>query len=602
MRSLVRLLLALVAGTLALGLVRDASACGAFAARPTEGQIANKLPFLTVEQVLLVWDAATETEDFVRETRFDKANESFGFVVPTPSKPEVSGVAKAPFDELRKAFPYEDQAPGRGKGAAPTGGGVGAGAAPAVVVLSQERIGSFTAFTLSASDATAFDKWLHDNGFAMSEEAKPWLAHYVALKFFFVAFRYDAKPAQTPSMTSETVRIRFKTPAPYYPYLEPVHAPDSPRASRRMLTGWYVGPKPIAAVAAHGIPSPPQKPWARPWALGARYDTSDEDVKKVLPEDLRKIVPQGKLVVQTFLDQKTSRANWGDVVLVPTGVAVSDKSELEKLRPLLPVVDPNLLLTDAELAQLPDPHFETHVWPEGPPAPMDLATTPPASPPPPKKRGCSVSAPGEDAGGAWMLVAVVVGASLVRRRRLAGLVAILALVSACRKPPPKSEPAPVTSTARPAAKAWWESPHPPGPLTRDERETMALVLLAGGELDKIDDTTSQEAARAPLPQANIVSTNSTVPISDLDRVFAGMRPRFRMCYAKGVESDPAMAGKVTLALKIQPNGEVEAADVAMNTGISADVVKCLVRASRNATFAAPGGVGAHATVTIAFAQ
>jgi hypothetical protein len=80
------------------------------------------------------------------------------------------------------------------------------------VVLTQQRIGRFTAFTLAASEAGAFERWLTHNGFAMSDEAKPWLAHYVALQFFFVAFRYDRAGDHSPDMTSQTVRIRFQTP------------------------------------------------------------------------------------------------------------------------------------------------------------------------------------------------------------------------------------------------------------------------------------------------------------------------------------------------------------------------------------------------------
>lgn len=45
----------------ALGWTSEAPACGAFAAPPSEGKLAASLPFLTVEQVLILWDTGLET-------------------------------------------------------------------------------------------------------------------------------------------------------------------------------------------------------------------------------------------------------------------------------------------------------------------------------------------------------------------------------------------------------------------------------------------------------------------------------------------------------------------------------------------------------------
>src|SRR5262249_25597336 len=148
-------------------------------------------PRLAQERVLIIQDGASGTEHFVREVRFDRAADTFGFVVPTPASPELAKVSSPPWAILEKAFPFEpppQQPATHSKGAK---GARGLDSNAAVSVVSVQRIGSFTATVLTATDATALDKWLADNGVALPPGGKEWLAHYVGLKFFFTAFKYD---------------------------------------------------------------------------------------------------------------------------------------------------------------------------------------------------------------------------------------------------------------------------------------------------------------------------------------------------------------------------------------------------------------------------
>jgi hypothetical protein len=135
----------------------------------------------------LLWDDRTETEDFIREARFDGADKTFGFVVPVPAEPTIAGVADPPFDRVRATVPFVEDLVRKYPMGMPRS--VEGRAAP-VAVLSEQRIGSFTAFTLSAHDSSAFQAWLAKNGFVMSA-AQACLAHYVKLKFYFAAFRYE---------------------------------------------------------------------------------------------------------------------------------------------------------------------------------------------------------------------------------------------------------------------------------------------------------------------------------------------------------------------------------------------------------------------------
>ena len=106
----------------------------------------------------------------------------------------------------------------------------------------------------------------------------------------------------------------------------------------------------------------------------------------------------------------------------------------------------------------------------------------------------------------------------------------------------------------------------------------------------------------PVGNASVGGTSATVPVSDADRVIAGLRPRFRACYQTGLNSDPSMSGKVTITAKVGPNGEVSSADVSSNSGLSAGVAQCIARAVRNAQFSAPGGSGSTLSIPVTFVQ
>jgi hypothetical protein len=50
------------------------------------------------EDALIVWDPGKGMEHFIRRARFDTTAKDFGFLVPTPSKPELAEVPDSLFD------------------------------------------------------------------------------------------------------------------------------------------------------------------------------------------------------------------------------------------------------------------------------------------------------------------------------------------------------------------------------------------------------------------------------------------------------------------------------------------------------------------------
>ncbi len=113
---------------------------------------------------------------------------------------------------------------------------------------------------------------------------------------------------------------------------------------------------------------------------------------------------------------------------------------------------------------------------------------------------------------------------------------------------------------------------------------------------------TERKVEGPKGDAQLGGTSATVPISDADRVIAGLRPRFRQCYQTGLNSDPSMAGKVVITAKVGPNGEVSSADVTSNTGLSQSVASCIAGVVRRAQFSAPGGGGSTLNIPVTFVQ
>ena len=317
----------LAAGALALAVPTDADACGGFFPR----RAMKTVPSLQVEQVLVIHDPVKEEEHFIRQLVFRDAAEPFGFVVPTPSQPTVAKVEGTPFTTLTKRFPPEKRRTGLGAVGGGARGGGGGGGDEKVTVLSQKRIGSFTAFTLAATDAGALQRWLDENDFGTTPESNAWLDRYVRLGFFYSAFRYE--PAKKKGdLASETVRITFATPAPFYPYAEPRHVPAQ-APPPRVLVVWVATPERIVPVSSHGAPlgAHLEQPWLESWHF---KPTTPTEVGELVA-GIGPLLPRSEhLVVQAFEDQKVYRNGWGDVVMVPEDASALDPARRARITKL----------------------------------------------------------------------------------------------------------------------------------------------------------------------------------------------------------------------------------------------------------------------------
>jgi hypothetical protein len=181
-------------------------------------------PVLNADQtVIIIWDAATKMEHFIRKASFSSEADSFGFLIPSPTKPELDESGNEAFDVLRKLTEPEIKrvpVPEGVKKAAPKD----AEKEPnRVKVLEEKVVGNFHAAILEADSADALVDWLKNHGYAYSPEVEEWAEPYIkdgwkitALK---VAKDRDGKALQ--NVNASAFRMSFKTERPLFPYREP---------------------------------------------------------------------------------------------------------------------------------------------------------------------------------------------------------------------------------------------------------------------------------------------------------------------------------------------------------------------------------------------
>lgn len=216
-----------LAGFLAAMLLvgNDALACASVSRPGEEVRIA-------AEEAVIIWDEKAKVQHFIRRADFSGKAKDFGFLVPTPSKPELAEADSEIFDDLRPP----ERAPAELVEAYRA-------ASAGVTVLGKARLAGYEAVILEASDAASLDAWLKQHGYASSPELVEWYAPYVARGWKITAFKIDSASAER--VSTAAVRMSFGTDEPFFPYREPkpAHRP----ASERLLRVFMVAPREMQA-------------------------------------------------------------------------------------------------------------------------------------------------------------------------------------------------------------------------------------------------------------------------------------------------------------------------------------------------------------------
>jgi len=209
------------------------------------------------QQILIVWDPATRMEHFIREAKFAAApgapHEGFGFLVPSPTVPEIAAADGDVFEHLNDRiqprvvevtrwenhysllwalFARESKTASRAPDAAPP-------PRAAVEVMKTARVGGYDVVVLKASAPEALAEWLATNGFDSRPELAEWSRPYVEKGWMITAFKYATDAT---NIDVSAVRLSFETDVPLFPYRVPTDQidPDAPR--RNILRAFVIGP------------------------------------------------------------------------------------------------------------------------------------------------------------------------------------------------------------------------------------------------------------------------------------------------------------------------------------------------------------------------
>ena len=229
---------------------RPANACATAPPAGAEVRVAD-------EEAVIIWDAVTKTETFVRRAQFQSTARSFGFLVPTPTKPELGEVDAGVFSELAGLIRPEvvidtsgvkvtlESWVGSCVLATKSMSSDGSRAA-AVRVIQSAHVAGMEATTLEADDPAALAGWLGAHGFAATPELTAWLERYVTQHWKVTAFVVgtEQKDGKQFELATKAVKLTFAADAPFYPYREP----EAPKTSTldlppRMLRVFFVSDK-----------------------------------------------------------------------------------------------------------------------------------------------------------------------------------------------------------------------------------------------------------------------------------------------------------------------------------------------------------------------
>ncbi|HEY3779962.1 MAG TPA: DUF2330 domain-containing protein [Fimbriimonadaceae bacterium] len=165
---------------------------------------------------IVIWDEATQTEHFIRNANFRSGANDFGFIAPTPGKPELHEASNKAFYTLAALAPVVN----RFKAMAGAGGfGGGRSRADEVQVVQEADVAGYHATTLWSKSAQAVNDWMNEHGYVSTPEVEKWAERYCGRGWFLTAFKVTDKTKLAAS--TGTIRMSFHTQNPYNPFYVP---------------------------------------------------------------------------------------------------------------------------------------------------------------------------------------------------------------------------------------------------------------------------------------------------------------------------------------------------------------------------------------------
>jgi hypothetical protein len=228
------------------------------------------------QNVIIVWDAVTQTQHFIRQATFKSDDDDFGFLIPSPGEPQLEESGNDAFAHLLKVTePEVEKKPRPAEGINCTCSATQLAGAhlgdPPVRILQEKLVAGFNAVVLETKSGSALVDWLKQNGYAFSPEVEAWAKPYVeggwkitALK---VAKGKDGKADKT--VAASALRMSFRTARPLFPYREPdtKTAAGQLGATRRTLRIYFLAEARYQGELTKEVPWTGRVAWAN--KLGA---------------------------------------------------------------------------------------------------------------------------------------------------------------------------------------------------------------------------------------------------------------------------------------------------------------------------------------------
>jgi Uncharacterized protein conserved in bacteria (DUF2330) len=281
----------------------------------------NKPVSIASESAIIVWDSASKTEHFIRRASFNTASSDFGFLVPTPTKPELSETEDDVFTHLAKITAprvVTMNRPSSGGGCACGGwpaSPMSKGAAkPAVEVLDEKKnLAGYDVVVLAAKDGQALTDWLAKNDYENSPALKDWVKPYLDEGYVITAFKFSQEALSSASVGTKAVHMTFHADRPFYPYKEPT--PDAPKSddplTGRLLRVFFLSDSRYQGKLGEKGAWPGRTAWA-----GALGDADRDAVWNMLKLPAGK-VPQPWWLTE-FEDSSSPRPATADVFFSPS--------------------------------------------------------------------------------------------------------------------------------------------------------------------------------------------------------------------------------------------------------------------------------------------
>ena len=230
-------------------------------------------PVVNADQtVIILWDAARQTQHFIRQASFKAEADDFGFLVPSPTQPELEEAGDGAFPLLAKLTEPETirrwcpPVPACGTTRSLTAPGVQVDDAPPVMVLQEKLVAGFHALVLEARSAEALIGWLKEHGYAFSPEVEAWAKPYVDAGWKMTALKVAKGPHGEikKDVAASALRISFKTDRPLFPYREPdsKSAAEALGARSRLLRIYFLAEARYRGELTQDVPWTGQVAWA----------------------------------------------------------------------------------------------------------------------------------------------------------------------------------------------------------------------------------------------------------------------------------------------------------------------------------------------------